>query len=135
MAALGGATRACHLMASLLDRVLHEGDEAGLGVDVPLAELAVRALSQAALGEGRQAVLDAKGVRVLLEVLRIDSNALEAIQHSRWEQAEGCTLSLDQTCAMLCIMPKGSPGFSRILFVLIGWGTLRGTLKERIFLF
>ena len=67
MAALGGATRACQLITSLLDRVLHEGDEAGLGVDVPLAELAVRALSQAALGEGRQAVLDAKGVRVLLD--------------------------------------------------------------------
>lgn len=83
LSALGGATRACQLLILLLERAIGEGDATGQGADVLLAELAVRGLSHTAKGEGRQAMLDSKGVRMLIEVVRLDNAARELIETSR----------------------------------------------------
>lgn len=83
LAALGGPTQACQWLVAILGHAMGQGDEAGRGADVALAELAVRGISRAALGDRRQAVLDAKGVKALLEVIRLDNNALEAVEAER----------------------------------------------------
>lgn len=83
MLALGGVTRACQLLVFILDRAIGDGDSVGKGADIPLAELAVRGLSRTAMGDGRQAVLDAKGVRLLVEVVRVDNSALGVVEASR----------------------------------------------------
>ena len=100
LAALGGPTLACQLLVNILRHAMSQGDENGRGADVELAELAVRGLSRAALGDRRQALLDAKGVKALIEVIRADNNALEAVEAQRrvgdgrlnWHL--GCFLSL-----------------------------------------
>jgi len=83
LSALGGSTRACALLSQLLERAIGYGDAVGQGADVPLAELAVRGLAHLAKGKGQQAVLDAKGVSILLEVVRMDNGALGLIEASR----------------------------------------------------
>ncbi|GAX85888.1 hypothetical protein CEUSTIGMA_g13304.t1 [Chlamydomonas eustigma] len=83
--ALGGPARVCKILVVVLDRAMAGSDEAGRGADVPLLELAVRGLASAALlgPVGRQAVLDARGVRRLIEVVRADNRALEQVMSAR----------------------------------------------------
>ncbi|GAX85972.1 hypothetical protein CEUSTIGMA_g13388.t1 [Chlamydomonas eustigma] len=83
--ALGGPARVCKILVVVLDRAMAGSDDAGRGADVPLLELAVRGLASAALlgPVGRQAVLDARGVRRLIEVVRADNRALEQVMSAR----------------------------------------------------
>jgi hypothetical protein len=68
-----------------MERALSSSTPSGSGIDVPLAEAAVRGLARASLvvPEGQRAVLMSKGVQHLLAVMRADNNALEAVIANR----------------------------------------------------